>query len=211
MKTGQSRLLVTSAVGKFSCLLSMQRAQEEWRWCGGIMNVSRNIAIGLILAWTIGLPSATTVTAVPMAGQPVELSVGQPAPDFDLMLFSGERVTLKSFRGKAVIINFWRSGWPHCQREAPVLEAAYEKYHERGLMIIGVNVSQDLEQPARDFVERYKLTFPVGHDTGDIFPLYGVKAAPTMIFIDKASNLVERHAGELTEAELTQRIEDLLK
>jgi cytochrome oxidase Cu insertion factor (SCO1/SenC/PrrC family) len=74
------------------------------------MNVSRSMAIGLIIAWTIGLPSATTVTTIPKAGQPVELSLGQPAPDFYLMLFSGERVTLKSFRGKSVIINFWRSG-----------------------------------------------------------------------------------------------------
>jgi peroxiredoxin len=91
------------------------------------------------------------------------------------------------------------------------MEAAYEKYRKRGLVIIGVNVSKDQEPPARDFVKRYKLTFPVGHDTGDIGPLYAVQAAPIMIFIDKAGKLVERHVGELTETEFRQRIEDLLK
>ena len=143
------------------------------------------------------------VTAVPL--------VGQPAPDFNLTLFSGEKVSLKSFRGNAVIINFWHSMCTHCQREVPVLLAAYKEYRKRGLVIIGVNVSEDEEQLARDFVERYRLTFPVGHDTGDIGLLYVVKAMPTMIFIDKAGNLVERYMGELTEEEFLQRIEALLK
>lgn len=166
------------------------------------------------MVWAIGIPAATTVTAVPLAGQRAELSIGQPAPDFNLTLFSGEKVSLKSFRGNAVIINFWHSICTHCQREVPVLVAAYEKYRKRGLVIIGVNISEDEEQPARDFVKRYKLTFPVGHDTGDIGLLYAVKSMPimsTMIFIDKAGNLVERYTGELTEEEFLQRIEDLLK
>ena len=60
-------------------------------------------------------------------------------------------------------------------------------------------------------MERYKLTFPVGHDTGDIGRLYAVKALPPIIFIDKAGNMVGRYMEELTEGELRQRIEDLMK
>jgi cytochrome oxidase Cu insertion factor (SCO1/SenC/PrrC family) len=64
----------------------------------------------LILVLAIGIPAATTVAAVPESGQPAELTVGQPAPDFNLTLFSGEKVSLKSFRGHSIVINFWRSG-----------------------------------------------------------------------------------------------------
>jgi len=162
------------------------------------------------MVWAIGIPAAATVAAAP----PAELSIGRPAPDFNLTLFSGKKVSLKSFHGNAVIINFWHSMCAHCQREAPILEAAYEKYRKRGLVIIGVNVSEDEEQFARDFVEKYKLTFPIGRDTGDISRRYAVKAVPimsTMIFIDRAGKLVERYVGELTEEEFLQRIEDLLK
>ncbi len=94
------------------------------------------------------------------------------------------------------------------------MQAVYDKYRKQGLVIIGVNVTQDQEPPARTFVERYKLTFPVGHDTGDISLLYAVKAMPIMstkIFIDKAGNLVEQCSGELTQEEFLRRIEDLLK
>ena len=74
------------------------------------MNICRNIAMWLIMVWTIGLPAAATVTAAPMAGQPVELSVGQPAPGFDLPLLNGKMATLRGFRGKSVVVVFWRSG-----------------------------------------------------------------------------------------------------
>ena len=59
--------------------------------------------------------------------------------------------------------------------------------------------------------DRHKLTFPVGHDTGEIGPLHGFKVLPLMILIDKSGNLVERNMRELTEEELRQRIGKLLK
>ncbi len=79
-------------------------------------------------------------------------------------------------------------------------------------MILGVDIVTDQEQPARDFVKRYKLTYPVGRDvSGTIGSLYAVTGTPTVIFVDKAGRLVERHVGAMTEAEWRQRIEDLLK
>ena len=111
------------------------------------------------MVWALGIPTATTVTGVPLAGKSEELPIGQPAPDFNLTLFSGETVSLKSFRGNVVIINFWHSMCTHCQREAPVLEAAYEKYRERGLVIIGVNISEDEEHlPATLWREQADLS-----------------------------------------------------
>jgi cytochrome oxidase Cu insertion factor (SCO1/SenC/PrrC family) len=74
------------------------------------MNICRNIAMCLIMVWTIGLSAAATVTASPIAAQPAELSVGQPAPGFDLPLLNGEKVTLGEFQGKSVLVVFWRSG-----------------------------------------------------------------------------------------------------
>jgi peroxiredoxin len=92
------------------------------------------------------------------------------------------------------------------------LEAAYKKYYKQGLAIVGVNVTQDQESTARAFVKKEKVTFPVGHDTsGEIISLYAVHAVPTIILVDKAGKLVERHVGELSKSELRQRIDVLLK
>lgn len=74
------------------------------------MNLYRNIALCLFMAWAIGSPAATVAAADQPAVQPAELTVGQPAPDFDLTLFSGKKVTLRQLQGKSVVVVFWRSG-----------------------------------------------------------------------------------------------------
>jgi peroxiredoxin len=92
------------------------------------------------------------------------------------------------------------------------LEAVYKQYYKQGLSIVGVNVTPDQEPTARAFVTTYKLTFPVGHDTsGEVISAYAVQSVPTIILVDKAGKLVERHVGELTKSELRQRIDGLLK
>jgi cytochrome c biogenesis protein CcmG, thiol:disulfide interchange protein DsbE len=75
------------------------------------MNVCRKTAFWLVVAWLIGGLTATTAGAAPAAEPPaVPPSIGQPAPEFDLVLFSGKKVALKDFRGSLAIINFWTSG-----------------------------------------------------------------------------------------------------
>ena len=61
---------------------------------------------------------------------------------------------------------------------------------------MSVNVSWDTEGPAKNFVERYRLPFPVGRDAdGRIGALYGVESTPMSLFIGKDGKLVERLVG----------------
>jgi peroxiredoxin len=70
---------------------------------------------------------------------------------------------------------------------------------------LSVNVSWDKEGPAKSFVERYRLPFPVGRDSdGRIGALYGVESTPMSFFISKDGKLVERQVGA---AEDVQQIE----
>jgi cytochrome c biogenesis protein CcmG/thiol:disulfide interchange protein DsbE len=71
---------------------------------------------------------------------------------------------------------------------------------------------QDEDQPARNFVKRYKLTYPNGRDiSGTIGSLYAVTGTPTVIFVDKTGNLVERHVGSMSPEDFRQKVKDLLK
>ncbi len=72
----------------------------------------------------------------------------------------------------------------------------YEKYRDKGLAFLSVNVVWDKEGPAKKFLEEYRLPFPVGRDSGGrIGDLYSVNATPTTLFIGKDGKLVDRVEG----------------
>ncbi|HEX2275762.1 MAG TPA: TlpA disulfide reductase family protein, partial [Candidatus Tectomicrobia bacterium] len=92
--------------------------------------------------------------------------IGREAGDFSLALFDGGTFTLAEQRGKVVVINVW-SSWciPACYNEAPALEAAWQRYRGSDVVILGVNY-QDREAAAREFLARFRHTFPNGPDVG---------------------------------------------
>lgn len=79
-------------------------------------------------------------------------------------------------------------------------------------MLLGVNVAWDTVQPARLFIKVYKVAYPVGRDeSGAITKAYQVEATPTSVFIDKRGHLAAWVEGAMEPAELTSRLEALLK
>ncbi len=93
-----------------------------------------------------------------------------------------------------------------------MLTEAYQKYKDQGLAFLSINVPWDSPQPARLFLQVYKIAYPVGRDvSGAISQAYGIEATPTTIFIDRKGILAHRVEGSLDAAELSRRIEALLK
>jgi cytochrome c biogenesis protein CcmG/thiol:disulfide interchange protein DsbE len=137
--------------------------------------------------------------------------VGRQAGDFTLALFEGGKMTLAEQRGKVVVINVW-SSWciPACYNEAPALEAAWQRYRDRGVVFVGVNY-QDREAAAREFLARFRHTFPNGPDVGSKVAIeYGVRGVPETFFIDRDGRIAYRHVGEISLPILVQQIEQLM-
>jgi len=90
----------------------------------------------------------------------------------------------------------------------------YDKYHDKGFELLSIDVTWDGETLARDFVQQYRLPFPVGRDAdGAIGAAYGVQETPLTFFVDKKGTLIARHEGEFegnAETEISRRIEKLL-
>lgn len=139
----------------------------------------------------------------------VEAGERPAAPDFDLPLLNGKgKLRLSSLEGKAVVINFWASWCEPCEEEAPRLQGAWERWRDRGVVVVGVD-AQDFRSDARQFVQRFGITYPIVHDkNGYTLGRYGWEGFPETWFVGRSGRLVgERVQGPVTEEELERNIE----
>ncbi len=137
--------------------------------------------------------------------------ITKPAPGFTLAAFDGPPVALESLRGKPVVLNFWASWcFPACYEEAPYLEAAWRRYKDQGLIMLGVAI-QDKEPNIREFMKRFGFTFPNGPDPGGKISIdYGIYGVPETLFIDRQGRIAYKHVGALTPELLDAQIRSLL-
>jgi cytochrome c biogenesis protein CcmG, thiol:disulfide interchange protein DsbE len=139
-------------------------------------------------------------------------NVGHAAPLFTLPhLGSDAELSLASLRGKAVVLNFWASWCNPCKGEAPLLEEAWKRYKDEGVVVLGVD-AQDFEVDAQRFVDNAGITYPIVRDKhGSTLGHYGVTGFPETWFIDARGRIVGDHiVGPLTEEELEKNIKAAL-
>ena len=141
-------------------------------------------------------PSPTpepTVTATPAPTPKTILSTSRtdamPAPDFEVETFDGETLRLSDLNGKVVVLNFWASWCPPCRWEMPFFESMWQEYRDRGVVFVGIAMSDTLEK-AGEFAEEAGVTYPIGLDaTNEIVRAYEVLSLPTTFFIGKDGNI----------------------
>jgi peroxiredoxin len=105
---------------------------------------------------------------------------------FTLMDLDGRPIRLADLRGRAVWVNFWASWCPPCQAETPILREIDERFRDRGLTLIAVQVQQTVED-GRRYADAYGLDYAIGADvSASVFRTYRVYALPTQFFIDPA-------------------------
>lgn len=128
------------------------------------------------------LTSNQTFKTLPII--PVGCQIGNRAPDFRLKNLAGQDVTLGSFRGKIVMLNFWATWCEPCIREMPLLQEVSEKWPRDRLVILAVHV-KDRAESAQPWINDKSYTFPILLDlAGDAKSLYNVTEIPRTFFIN---------------------------
>lgn len=124
-----------------------------------------------------------------------EIKGPSSGPDFTLPDLERGKVSLKDFRGRLLLLNFWASWCVPCREEMPAMERLYQKYREHGFVILGVNVKDD-KKSAIAFVKELKITFPIAFDpAGEVGLLYGAWGLPATYFIDTKGIALARSWG----------------
>jgi len=105
--------------------------------------VNRLVVIVLVVALLGGLFVFGLLRGSPDRDIPSAL-IGKSAPDFTLPLYEryqpdyGEALSLAALQGTPLVVNFWASWCGPCYEEAPVLQATWEAYRERGVLFVGI-------------------------------------------------------------------------
>ncbi len=134
------------------------------------------------------------------------------APNFTLKSLQGGNVSLKDFKGKVVLINFWATWCYSCIIEMPSMEKIYNKYKNEGFVILGVDIMEP-EERVRKFIQKNGYTFPILLDPeGSLRKDYPMTGIPTSYLVDKNGNLKSKILGarEWDDPETEKNIIELL-
>jgi thiol-disulfide isomerase/thioredoxin len=147
--------------------------------------------------------------------------VGKKAPAFTLTNLKGEKVSLASYKGKAVQLNFWATWCAPCKIETPWLIELEKQYQPQGFEILGVSFDDlDKDDPkllAKDKSEIEKsvaqlhIPYPVLLDGDTIAKPYGDSDVyPTSYFVDRSGTVVAASFGLTSKADLEGNIRKAL-
>ncbi len=156
-------------------------------------------------------------------GQTASPLVGQPAPEFALSDLDGKTVTLASYRGKALMLDFWATWCIACRIETPSVVALRNKYAARGFEVLGIDTEgADLarddkagwaqaQAAAAAIVARENVPYPVLLDGDSIAGVYGgVDALPAAFFINRKGVVVAAEVGIMPASEIESNIRKAL-
>ncbi len=172
------------------------------------------LKLGLQALAMMGVGILASLLVWKLTHEPPPPKVGAPAPAFSLPRLEGSGdISLASFRGKTVVLNFFASWCDPCKREAPDLESVWRRYRSDGLVVLGVD-SGDARGDAKRFLSAHGVTYPVVFDPGEKLAqgLYPLPGLPVTYVINPAGRIVgERLLGPVSDNVYSQQFSRELK
>jgi cytochrome c biogenesis protein CcmG/thiol:disulfide interchange protein DsbE len=139
------------------------------------------------------------------------LAVGEKAPSPELPKLTGPgQGSLKEYRGKWVLVNFWASWCVPCRDEAPALSKFEEEHGGKKFTVVGID-TQDISDDGAKFAREFGLTYPLLHDgNGDNGHEFGTTGVPENYLLEPSGKLAWAVAGPVDARMLEEHVAPLL-
>jgi len=165
------------------------------------------ILISVIFILLIGI----TIFNRPSTNQPLMQAINFELPVINEQGLTGDTISLLSFKGKPILLEFAVSWCPHCKNMAPIIKKIYENYAGKGLIVITVMLSykSSIDETAK-FIKEHQSNWIHVFDTKNIYLQYKVEGTPTYFIIDKDFNIKHKLEGEQSYNTLENLIKEIL-
>ncbi len=131
---------------------------------------------------------------------------------FTVKDMNGADVRLADYKGKVILINFWATWCAPCKVEIPAFIDLYDRYKDKGLVILGISGDDDAPT-LRSFASEMKINYPVlvGRDQEQLLDAYGpLFGYPTSYIVGRDGAICGRHIGPATKEQFEREIKALL-
>lgn len=125
----------------------------------------------------------------------------RPAAPLTFTAIDGRQVSLAELRGKVVLVMFFSTTCPHCQRAAQTLDPIYQEFKAKGFEIFGLAMNDGAETMLKNFARKYNATYPMTTTTRAEFGRFtglSVMARfyyPYLLLIDRSGQVREERQG----------------
>jgi peroxiredoxin len=138
-------------------------------------------------------------------------AVDSAAPQFSLRDIDGKPVSLASYQGKVVLLNFWATWCTPCRGEIPQFVEFQHTLGPQGLQLIGISMD-DEAKPVHEFYQQFKMNYPVAIGNTNLAESYGgVLGLPVTFLIGRDGRIAAKYVGATDLAALQQKIQSLLQ
>ncbi|RFS22822.1 TlpA family protein disulfide reductase [Chitinophaga silvatica] len=137
--------------------------------------------------------SNATAGAAEESDMPAGMKVGEVAKDFSLPDVNGKSVSLSSFKGKYVLVDFWASWCGPCRQENPNVVSAYNQYKNKNFTVLGVSLDKSKDkwlQAIKDDGLAWPQVSDLKQWDAAVVSLYGINSIPTNMLLDPQGKII---------------------
>ncbi|MBI3903164.1 MAG: TlpA family protein disulfide reductase [Nitrosomonadales bacterium] len=146
---------------------------------------------------------------IALAASLAMISLCAIADEFKFKDTQGHQQRLSDYRGKWVLVNFWATWCPPCQKEIPDLIALHDAHKDKDLVVIGIAMEYASSKVVTDFATKHGITYPIVLGTYKLAAQIGsTTSLPETYLYDPAGKLTGHQSGAITRESVEEYINE---